>query len=153
MGSVLMMAWRTGNIVLMTGETDYLSDGKRTMAISNGHGILGQVTGVSSSSPSPSPYASSIINTTSVQTGCLTGAISAGFLAVHKEDKLLAVLSGLLMLELAAERAVAKEHVRGPGSFVPALLDELWAMREMSFKEEQHENLIKGAKVCEITDI
>lgn len=59
----------------------------------------------------------------------------------------------MLMLELAAEKAVAKEHVRGPGSFIPALLDELWAMKEMSLDEEQHNILLKGAKVAQITNV
>lgn len=36
----------TGNIVLMTGATDFLSDGERVVAIENGHEFLGQVTGV-----------------------------------------------------------------------------------------------------------
>lgn len=35
-----------GCIVLLTGPTDYLSDGARTVAIHNGHPLLGQVTGV-----------------------------------------------------------------------------------------------------------
>lgn len=33
------------------------------------------------------------------------------------------------MYEIAAENAAAKEYVRGPGSFVPAFLDELNAIR------------------------
>jgi len=41
-----------GNITLMTGTVDYLSDGERVIAIENGHELLGQVTGVR---PSPSP--------------------------------------------------------------------------------------------------
>ena len=31
---------------LLTGATDYLSDGERVVAVSNGHELLGQVTGV-----------------------------------------------------------------------------------------------------------
>lgn len=33
------------------------------------------------------------------------------------------------MYEIAAENAAVKEYVRGPGSFVPAFLDELYAIR------------------------
>lgn len=40
------------------------------------------------------------------------------------------MLSGLLMYEIAAENAAAKDFVRGPGSFVPAFLDELYAIRQ-----------------------
>jgi thiamine-phosphate diphosphorylase/hydroxyethylthiazole kinase len=32
--------------VLLTGATDYLSDGERVIAVENGHPYLGQVTGV-----------------------------------------------------------------------------------------------------------
>jgi thiamine-phosphate diphosphorylase/hydroxyethylthiazole kinase len=33
------------------------------------------------------------------------------------------------MYEIAAENAASKDYVRGPGSFVPAFLDELYAIR------------------------
>lgn len=39
------------------------------------------------------------------------------------------MLSGILMYEIAAENAASKDYVRGPGSFVPAFLDELYAIR------------------------
>ncbi|KAM5439481.1 thiamine biosynthetic bifunctional enzyme [Microsporum ferrugineum] len=100
------LALRERCVVLLTGSTDYLSDGSRTVAIRNGHPLLGQVTG----------------------TGCAIGTITAAFLAVERHDKLLAVLSALLMFEVAAERAVSN-GVKGPGSFVPALLDELYSLR------------------------
>lgn len=67
---------------------------------------------------------------TDYQTGCAVGSVSGCFLATHKSDKLLAVLSGLLMYEIAAENAASKDFVRGPGSFVPAFLDELYAIRQ-----------------------
>ncbi|KAF3480471.1 hydroxyethylthiazole kinase [Arthroderma uncinatum] len=100
------LAIRERCVVLLTGSTDYLSDGARTLAVRNGHELLGQVTG----------------------TGCAIGTISASFLAVERQDKLLAVLSGLLMFEVAAERAVSNGF-KGPGSFVPALLDELYSLK------------------------
>ncbi|KAK4861251.1 hypothetical protein LT330_004167 [Penicillium expansum] len=101
------LARRERNVVLLTGATDYLSDGERVIAVENGHPYLGQVTG----------------------TGCAIGTISGCFLAAHRSDRLLAVLSGILMYEIAAENAAAKEYVRGPGSFVPAFVDELYAIR------------------------
>ena len=101
------LALREEAIVLMTGATDYLSDGKSTYAISNGHPYLGAITG----------------------SGCVLGTIIAAFLAVGN-DHLLAALGGVLMYEIAAERAAAREEVRGPGTFVPALLDELYLIRK-----------------------
>ena len=70
------------------------------------------------------------------QTGCALGTVLSSFLAVHKEDKLLAAVAGLLVYEIAAEMAAQHPSVRGPGSFLPAFLDELHAIREMALKGE-----------------
>ncbi|KAH8434105.1 bifunctional hydroxyethylthiazole kinase/thiamine-phosphate diphosphorylase [Aspergillus melleus] len=109
------LARREHNVVLLTGAVDYLSDGERVLAVENGHELLGQVTG----------------------TGCAVGTVSGCFLTTHPTDKLLAVLSGILMYEIAAENAGSKEHVRGPGSFVPAFLDELYAIRQAALKGDR----------------
>ncbi|KAJ5898839.1 hypothetical protein N7495_003583 [Penicillium taxi] len=95
------------NIVLLTGATNYLSDGNQVISVENGHSLLGEVTG----------------------TGCAVGSIAASFLAAYRSEKLLAVLSGIVMYEIAAENAAAKEYVRGPGSFVQAFIDELYDIR------------------------
>ena len=99
-------------VVLMTGSTDYLSDGTRTIAISNGHPLLGKITG----------------------SGCALGSVIASYLAVWKEDKLLAALAGVLHYEIAAERAAKKAE--GPGTFVPAFLDELYEIAEQARRRE-----------------
>lgn len=68
---------------------------------------------------------------------------------MHPTDKLLAVLAGLLMYEIAAENAALKDHVHGPGSFVPAFQDELYAIHRASDQGEY--SWISGrAKVEEI---
>lgn len=100
------LAARERNVVLMTGATDILSDGERTYAIHNGCEMLGNITG----------------------SGCVLGTIISTMVAVSRSDKLVATLAGVLLYEIAAERAVENEDsqvVRGPGSFVPALIDEL----------------------------
>jgi thiamine-phosphate diphosphorylase/hydroxyethylthiazole kinase len=97
------LAAREQNVVLLTGATDYLSDGERTYAIRNGTAYLGEITG----------------------SGCTLGTTIAAFLAVQKEDKLLAALSGVMVFEIAAEQAARRSSVLGPGTFVPAFLDEL----------------------------
>ncbi len=100
---VKKLAARERTIILMTGVTDFLSDGHRTYAISNGDSYLGRITG----------------------SGCTLGTTIAAFLAVHREDKLLAALAGILMYEIASERASRRKDAKGPGTFVPAFLDEL----------------------------
>ncbi|CAD6444934.1 8b33f38b-e351-47d1-a382-22f7e747de97-CDS [Sclerotinia trifoliorum] len=102
------LALRERNVVLMTGAVDILSDGLRTFAISNGHEILGKITG----------------------SGCVLGTIISATLAVNRGDKLLAVLSALLHYEIAAEVAAVRDDVRGPGTFVPALIDELYIIQK-----------------------
>ena len=111
---VTKLAARERNVILMTGKTDYLSDGERTYAIKNGHHYLGSITG----------------------SGCTLGTTVAAFLAVHKEDKLLAALAGLLMYEIAAENAGRRMDVMGPGTFVPAFLDQLYNIAQSASKED-----------------
>jgi thiamine-phosphate diphosphorylase/hydroxyethylthiazole kinase len=55
-------------------------------------------------------------------------------LAVSREDKLLAALAGLLHYEIAAEIAATREDVKGPGTFVPALIDELYSIQKNTSK-------------------
>lgn len=92
----------------MTGKTDLVSDGRRVFAIDNGHEYLGMITG----------------------TGCTLGTtISAMVAAWYDQDRLAAVLAGILLFEVAAEMAAQKGNVEGPGSFVPAFLDSLYQLR------------------------
>lgn len=107
---VKSLAQRERCVVLMTGATDYLSDGTRTLTISNGHPLLGKITG----------------------SGCALGSTIASYLAVHKEDKLLATLAGILHYEIAAE--MAGQDANGPGTFIPAFLDQLYLISQDSGK-------------------
>lgn len=105
-------ATREHNVILMTGSTDIVSDGTRTILIRNGHTLLGDITG----------------------SGCTLGTTIASVLAVYRDDKLLAALAGILLYEIAAEHAVLK--AQGPGSFVPAFIDELYRLRELCKRED-----------------
>ena len=102
---VKTLALRERNVVLMTGATDIISDGTRTYTIANGHAYLGRITG----------------------SGCTLGTVLSAYLAANREDKLLAAVAGILHFEIAAECAAGREDVKGPGTFVPAFLDELYA--------------------------
>lgn len=107
---VKSIASREHNVVLMTGSTDVISDGERTVTISNGHEYLGEITG----------------------SGCTLGTTIASVMAAEREDKLLAAVAGILMYEIAAERAAVRPDVKGPGTFVPAFIDELYGIRQQS---------------------
>ncbi|KAK4199033.1 putative thiamine biosynthetic bifunctional enzyme [Triangularia verruculosa] len=105
---VVKLAKREHNVVVMTGKTDYVSDGYWTAIIANGHEYLGLVTG----------------------TGCTIGtAISVALAAYHKQDKLWAVITAMLHFEIAAEIAAERWDVKGPGTFISAFLDELYNIR------------------------
>lgn len=102
---VSRIALRERNVVLMTGATDVVSDGVRTYAISNGHAYLGKITG----------------------SGCTLGTTLSAYLAAWPQDKLHAAVAAILHYEVAAEYAAKREDVKGPGTFVPAFVDELFA--------------------------
>ncbi|KAK0127421.1 hypothetical protein ONS96_006962 [Cadophora gregata f. sp. sojae] len=108
------LAARERNVVVMTGEVDYVSDGERIFAVSNGHELLGRITG----------------------SGCVLGTIISVMAAVCRDDKLLAALAGLLHYEIAAEIADEREDVKGPGTFVPALIDELYNLQKATSRGE-----------------
>ncbi|KAF1936798.1 TMP-TENI-domain-containing protein [Clathrospora elynae] len=103
-GLVSHLAARERTIILMTAATDVISDGVRTYSISNGHAFLGKITG----------------------SGCTLGTTLSAYLAANPADKLHAAVAGLLHFEIAAEWAAKRTDVKGPGTFVPAFIDELY---------------------------
>lgn len=118
------LAAREHAVVVMTGKTDLVSDGRHTFSVDNGHEYLGLITG----------------------TGCTLGTTISAMVAAHPEDKLAAAVAGLVMFEIAAERAAVQAEVRGPGTFMPAFLDALYRVR-MENAEGSLEWL-RGAKVA-----
>ena len=55
-------------------------------------------------------------------------------MAVEREDKLLAATAGTLLYEIAAERAAARAEVKGPGTFIPAFIDEMYLIRQETLR-------------------
>ncbi|KAF2085220.1 Hydroxyethylthiazole kinase [Saccharata proteae CBS 121410] len=124
---VQQLAKRERNVVLMTGTVDVLSDGERTFAIHNGHEFLGKITG----------------------SGCTLGTTIASFLAVSRGQKFSAALTAILTYEIAAERAAERPDVKGPGTFVPAFLDELWLCAQEMISRNW--KWVERAKVRDLT--
>jgi hydroxyethylthiazole kinase len=90
-------------VASVTGPVDHVSDGERSVAVSNGHALLAAITG----------------------TGCMSSAITGCFLAVDA-DPLDAAVNALVAFGVAGEDAAA--GARGPGSFHVALYDALAAL-------------------------
>lgn len=99
-GPAQQLAARARTVVAMTGPTDYVTDGTRTLALHNGHPLMAQVTAV----------------------GCTATALVAAMCAVEK-DAVLAATTALLFLGICGERAAVGSP--GPGSFRVALIDAL----------------------------
>jgi len=91
-----------GCVAAVTGPVDHVSDGEAVHAVSNGHELLGTVTG----------------------TGCMSTAITGCFLAVRGDDPLAAAASALVAFGVAGEDAA--KDAKGPGSFHAALYDALY---------------------------
>lgn len=97
------LALELGVTVAVTGRTDLVTDGRRTLSIAGGHPLMPKITG----------------------TGCFASALVGAFLAVEP-DPVLAATSALSFLAQAGERAGSV--AAGPGSFQVQLLDALYAL-------------------------
>ncbi|OSX66223.1 hypothetical protein POSPLADRAFT_1132039 [Postia placenta MAD-698-R-SB12] len=109
------LARRERCIVVLSGKTDYVSDGTTVVSLNNGHPLLGDITG----------------------SGCMLGTCIAIFCAAASMeatpedgklvsgDMFIAAIGGVLALTLASEKAAARDDVKGSGTFLPALIDEL----------------------------
>lgn len=95
------LALSTGATVLVTGRTDYSTDGSQVIATENGHAMMSRVTGV----------------------GCSMGALAAACAAVSPTP-LQAAVSTAVLMGIAGEMAF--EQSPAPGSFAVSLLDSLY---------------------------
>jgi hydroxyethylthiazole kinase len=93
-----------GCVASVTGPVDHVSDGDRTLSVSNGHELLAAVSG----------------------TGCMSSALTGCFLAAKPEAPVEAAAEALAAFGVAAEDAA--RDARGPGSFHAGLYDALAAL-------------------------
>lgn len=97
------LALQTGAAILVTGPTDYSTDGHQVIATENGHPMMSRVTGV----------------------GCSMGALAAACAAVSPSP-LQAAVSTAVLMGIAGE--LAFEESPAPGSFAVSLLDALYRL-------------------------
>ncbi len=95
---------KLGLVASVTGPVDYVSDGARLAAVSNGHPLLATVTG----------------------TGCISTAITGCFLAAKPADPFAAAVEALVAMGVAGEDAAV--GAPGPGTFHVRLYDALAAL-------------------------
>jgi hydroxyethylthiazole kinase len=95
----------------ITGPTDLVTDGERSIRILNGHPFMGCITG----------------------SGCMATAIIAAFLAVDT-DAVSAAATALSFFGLAGE--IAGNNSKGPGTFMIRLLDALYTITPEALEKE-----------------
>lgn len=106
-----LLAKETKSIVVISGETDYITDGRKVGKIKNGSPLMARVTGM----------------------GCTATAIVAAFAAVNK-DFFHAAMHGMAVMGIAGERAAGK--ARGNGSMQVYFLDELYNLTGEMIKKQ-----------------
>lgn len=95
------LATETGAVVVISGETDYITDGTEVFTVEGGDPIMTSVTGM----------------------GCTATALVGAFAAVVS-DPMEAAAAAMAVMSLAGERAAA--NARGNGSMQMHFLDELY---------------------------
>jgi hydroxyethylthiazole kinase len=108
--AALILAKELNSTLAITGKVDLITDGERIYRVSNGHEMMGYVTG----------------------TGCTATVIIGAFLAVDP-DSVTATTTGLAYFGLAGEKAATK--AQAPGSFMIAMLDALFTIAEKDLEK------------------
>ncbi len=109
------VAQKYGTVVISTGETDVITDGTRVTLCTNGHEIMENITA----------------------SGCTHTAILGAFVGVATDDVYEACVESSVSYAIAGELAMKKAE--GPGSFIPAFLDQLYNLNEDTF--ERHKKI------------
>lgn len=99
------VAKKYDTVVISTGKVDVVTDGKRTALCTNGHEMLQNITA----------------------SGCLLSSFVGPFVSVI-DDFYQAGIYAVTSYGIAAE--LAMEKASGPGTFIPALLDELYFLTD-----------------------
>lgn len=111
------LAKQTGAVTVVSGEKDFISNGKTTVQLSNGHPWLSKITG----------------------TGCMSTSIIGSF-AGTKCPIFDAAIVGASVIGIAGERAYRKlREDDGIGTFKMKLMDEIFFMDGERWVEEVHD--------------
>ncbi|MGB2844555.1 MAG: hydroxyethylthiazole kinase, partial [Candidatus Aminicenantaceae bacterium] len=108
--AALILAKELDTTLAITGVVDLITDGERIYRVSNGHELMGYVTG----------------------TGCTATVIIGAFLAVDR-DPVEATTTALAYFGLAGEKAATEADA--PGSFQIAILDALYMIEKKQMEK------------------
>ncbi|MFI2741138.1 hydroxyethylthiazole kinase [Zhouia sp. PK063] len=103
LGAAQQLAKETHAVIVISGATDYITDGVHTITIKNGHELMPKVTGL----------------------GCTASAICGAF-AASNNNVLNACAAAMAVMGIAGEVAAQKSN--GPGSLQMNFLDTLYLL-------------------------
>ena len=106
--SAKRLASDTGAVVVISGETDFITNGTDVHTVEGGNRIMTCVTGM----------------------GCTSTALTGAFAAVES-DPMVAATAAMAVMSLAGERAAV--YSRGNGSMQVNFLDELYNLTALDF--------------------
>jgi hydroxyethylthiazole kinase len=104
------LASELGCVVCVSGETDYITDGKKLYTVKNGSKLMAKVTGM----------------------GCTATALTGAFAAVET-DPMDAAFSAMAVMGIAGE--IAAEKAEGPGTMQLYFLDALYNLSDKDIEE------------------
>lgn len=104
--SAKKLAVRTGAVVVVSGEVDYITDGKQVETIRNGSAMMPRVTAM----------------------GCTASSMIGAFVAVHAHNPFEASLHAMAVMGIAGE--MAAQQAKGPGSLLTHFIDTLYTLTE-----------------------
>lgn len=116
------VAKKYNTVVISTGETDVITDGERVMLCKNGHPMLQNITA----------------------SGCTLNAIIGAFVSVAENNIYEASIEAISSYGIAAE--LAMEKAEGPGSFISAFLDQLYALTEETITTYAKLEMMEGSQ-------
>lgn len=103
LSAAILLAKSTGAVIVISGETDYITNGEDTISIKNGNSMMPQVTGM----------------------GCTATAITGACAAVDP-DPLKAAASAMAIMGICGE--IADQTAKGPGSLQMNFIDALYQL-------------------------
>jgi len=108
--AALMLAKETNSIIVVSGETDYITDGNKMVSIKNGSSLMSKVTGM----------------------GCTATAITGAFAAIDN-DPFQSAVSAMAVMGITGELAAL--NAKGPGTMQLNFLDELYLLSGEKIKD------------------
>ena len=102
------------SIVIATSKTDIVTDGKKVTYCQNGDVMLQNITA----------------------SGCLLTSIIGAFTSIAGDNQYEAIVEAVSAYGIAGERA--KRIAKGPGTFIPNFLDELYLLKSETIKLQSH---------------